>query len=47
MKKGQMIIVFCGIGFYLPAIVLWWLRRKRQEEIFLTLPAIRTRSRRR
>jgi tight adherence protein C len=38
MKKGQMIITFCGIGFYLPAIVLWWLRRKRQEEIFLTLP---------
>jgi tight adherence protein C len=26
------------LGFYLPAIVLWWIRRKRQEEIFLTLP---------
>src|SRR5262249_6933783 len=38
MKKGQMIVIFCGIGFYLPAIVLWWLRKKRQEEIFLTLP---------
>jgi tight adherence protein C len=29
---------FCAIGFYLPGVVLWWLRRKRQEEIFLTLP---------
>jgi tight adherence protein C len=26
------------LGFYLPAIILWWIRRKRQEEIFLTLP---------
>jgi tight adherence protein C len=26
------------LGFYLPTVVLWWLRRKRQEEIFLTLP---------
>ena len=26
------------IGFYLPTIILWYLRRKRQEEIFLTLP---------
>jgi tight adherence protein C len=26
------------VGFYLPAIVLWWIRKKRQEEIFLTLP---------
>jgi tight adherence protein C len=25
-------------GFYLPAMILWWIRRKRQEEIFLTLP---------
>jgi tight adherence protein C len=29
---------FGAVGFYLPGIVLWWLRRKRQEEIFLTLP---------
>jgi tight adherence protein C len=28
----------CGVGFYLPAIILWFLRSKRQEEIFLTLP---------
>ncbi|HMF10926.1 MAG TPA: type II secretion system F family protein [Gemmataceae bacterium] len=35
---GKYIIVFAGIGFYLPNIILWWLRRKRQQEIFLTLP---------
>ncbi len=27
-----------GIGFYIPSIGLWYLRRKRQQEIFLTLP---------
>ncbi len=32
------VVLLTGIGFYLPTIVLWWLRRKRQEEIFLTLP---------
>jgi tight adherence protein C len=32
------IVLFAGAGFYLPTIVLWYLRRKRQEEIFLTLP---------
>jgi tight adherence protein C len=26
------------LGFYLPSAVLWWLRRKRQQEIFLSLP---------
>jgi tight adherence protein C len=26
------------VGFFLPSVILWWLRRKRQEEIFLTLP---------
>ncbi|HMF13405.1 MAG TPA: type II secretion system F family protein, partial [Gemmataceae bacterium] len=35
---GKYIVVFAGIGFYLPNIILWWLRRKRQQEIFLTLP---------
>src|SRR5437588_2305487 len=34
----QWVVIFTGIGFYLPSIVLWWLRRKRQEAIFLTLP---------
>jgi len=28
----------CFIGFYLPNVILWWVRRKRQEAIFLTLP---------
>jgi tight adherence protein C len=37
-KTLQWVIIFTGIGFYLPSIVLWWLRRKRQEAIFLTLP---------
>lgn len=34
----QWVVIFTGIGFYLPSIVLWWLRRKRQEQIFLSLP---------
>jgi tight adherence protein C len=37
-RKAQMLFIFAGIGFYLPAVILWWLRRTRQEEIFLTLP---------
>lgn len=37
-SAGKYIIIFAGIGFYLPNIILWWLRRKRQQEIFLTLP---------
>jgi tight adherence protein C len=37
-KTLQWVVIFTGIGFYLPSIVLWWLRRKRQEAIFLTLP---------
>src|SRR5262249_21817471 len=32
------IVILCGIGFYLPSIILWFLRKKRQEEIFLSLP---------
>lgn len=32
------IVFFAAAGFYLPVVVLWYLRRKRQEEIFLTLP---------
>src|SRR4051794_38283943 len=31
-------VFFAGFGFYFPAIVLWYLRKKRQEEIFLSLP---------
>lgn len=32
------IVLITGAGFYLPSIVLWYLRSKRMEEIFLTLP---------
>jgi tight adherence protein C len=37
-KTLQYVLIFGGIGFYLPSIVLWYLRSKRQQEIFLTLP---------
>ena len=32
------IVMTTGIGFYIPSMVLWYLRTKRQQEIFLTLP---------
>lgn len=38
LKALYWVIGLTGIGFYLPNIILWWLRRKRQQEIFLTLP---------
>jgi tight adherence protein C len=38
MKTLYWLVGFTGVGFYLPNIILWWLRRKRQQEIFLTLP---------
>jgi tight adherence protein C len=31
-------VLFGGAGFYLPSMVLWFLRKKRQDEIFLALP---------
>src|SRR5262249_44253929 len=37
-KSLQWVVIFTGVGFYLPSVILWWLRRKRQEAIFLTLP---------
>jgi tight adherence protein C len=37
-KTFQWPVIFTGIGFYLPSIILWWLRKKRQEAIFLSLP---------
>jgi len=37
-KALQPIVIVTGIGFYLPAICLWWIRTKRQQEIFLSLP---------
>jgi tight adherence protein C len=30
--------VFVSLGLYLPNMILWYLRRKRQEAIFLSLP---------
>jgi tight adherence protein C len=38
IKAFQWIVIFGGIGLYLPKIGLWHLRTKRQKEIFLTLP---------
>lgn len=32
------IVMITGVGFYLPAIILWFIRTSRQEQIFLTLP---------
>jgi tight adherence protein C len=32
------IVIFSGLGFYLPNVILWWIRSKRQQQIFLTLP---------
>jgi tight adherence protein C len=37
-KAMQYVLVFGGIGLYLPSLILWYLRSKRQQEIFLTLP---------
>ncbi len=30
--------VMVGVGFYMPSLILWYLRKKRQEAIFLSLP---------
>ncbi|MCE9530658.1 MAG: type II secretion system F family protein [Planctomycetes bacterium] len=38
IKAFQYIVIFGGLGFYLPQIGLWYLRSTRQKEIFLTLP---------
>ena len=32
------VVGLTGFGFYLPTIILWWLRRSRQQAIFLSLP---------
>jgi tight adherence protein C len=34
----QYVVIITGCGFYTPNVVLWWIRRKRQQEIFLSLP---------
>ena len=38
MAALKPIVLFGGAGFYLPIIVLWFLRKKRQDAIFLALP---------
>ncbi|HZZ77852.1 MAG TPA: type II secretion system F family protein [Gemmataceae bacterium] len=37
-RKVMGIAIMTLSGFYLPSIILWYLRSKRQEDIFLTLP---------
>ena len=37
-RKVMFIAIMTLAGFYLPSMVLWYLRSKRQEDIFLTLP---------
>jgi tight adherence protein C len=37
-RKVMFIAIMTLVGFYLPSAVLWYLRSKRQEDIFLTLP---------
>jgi tight adherence protein C len=32
------LVLFAGVGFYLPSLVLWFLRKSRQDAIFLSLP---------
>jgi tight adherence protein C len=32
------VVGLTGFGFYLPTVILWWLRRSRQQAIFLSLP---------
>jgi tight adherence protein C len=32
------VVIFAGLGFYLPEIILWFLASKRKEAIFLGLP---------
>ncbi|HMC66814.1 MAG TPA: type II secretion system F family protein [Gemmataceae bacterium] len=38
LPKYAWMAVCIGSGFYLPTVILWYLRRKRQQEIFLSLP---------
>ena len=38
LKSGQYMLLCAGVGFYLPSIGLWFLKRQRQQAIFLCLP---------
>ncbi len=37
-QTWQWVLILTGVGFYLPSIVLWWIKSKRQQAIFLSLP---------
>jgi tight adherence protein C len=32
------VILLVGVGFYAPKVGLWWLKKRRQQSIFLSLP---------
>jgi len=36
--KVKWVVLLSAVGFYVPPLILWWLRRQRQQSIFLTLP---------
>jgi tight adherence protein C len=38
MAALKWIVILSGLGFYLPNMILWYIKRKRQQEIFLSLP---------
>lgn len=38
LKALQYVVIIGGIGFFLPKWVLSWLKKTRQQEIFITLP---------
>jgi len=38
MTSVYWVVAGAALGFYLPGITLWYLRKQRQKEIFLTLP---------
>ena len=38
LRMILMIAAMTCVGFYIPSVILWYLRSKRQQEIFLTLP---------
>ncbi|GIW82443.1 MAG: secretion protein [Gemmatales bacterium] len=40
LTKVQWLVGITGVGFYLPTLGLWYLRSKRQQEIFLSLPDV-------
>src|SRR4029077_3172771 len=38
MSKVQWIVILVGAGFYLPSLILAFIKRQRQQQIFLQLP---------